>query len=60
MGEVKKTRVTSYIPKDIADALKQKADKEYRTVSNLAASILIDYVRDNLLSSEEINTDKSQ
>lgn len=60
MGEVQKTRVTSYIPDHIADALKKKAKEEYRTVSNLAASILVKYVEENLLNSEERSTDKSQ
>lgn len=58
MGEVKKSRITAYVPEEIHNALKKKADAEYRTISNLAASILINYVNEYL--SEDSKEEKQE
>lgn len=40
-GKRTSARVTAYLPPEIAESLKEKADAENRTVSNLVSTILI-------------------
>lgn len=43
-GKVTSTRITAFVPPEIAEVLKEWAKAENRTVSNLAATILLNAV----------------
>ena len=40
------TRILITVPKEIGDYLKDRADKEHRSLSNMSAALLIDKVNE--------------